>query len=88
MKNVMLYLLHGSVIVNDVEINSERNAVTFMNDGSLINIKAGAESKLLLLAGNPIHEPVAQYGPFVMNTHEELNQAFDDYYNGKMGTLE
>ena len=88
MKNVMLYLLHGSVIVNDVEINSERNAVTFRNDGSLINLKAGAESKLLLLAGNPIHEPVAQYGPFVMNTHEELNQAFDDYYNGKMGTLE
>ncbi len=86
-KNVMLYLLDGSVNVNNTSIKSARNAITFRNDGTLINIEATGKSKLLLLAGNPINEPVAQYGPFVMNTREELNLAFEDFYNGKMGTL-
>lgn len=86
-KNVMLYLLDGSIKVNGREVLSGRNVVTFGNEGTRINIEAGASSKILLLAGTPINEPVAQYGPFVMNTREELNQAFDDFYNGKMGKL-
>lgn len=86
-KNVMFYLLDGSVTVNTSRIESGRNVVTFKNDGTSINIKADAKSKILLLAGKPTNEPVAQYGPFVMNTREELNIAFEDFYNGKMGTL-
>lgn len=86
-KNAMLYLLDGSITVNETKIASSRNVVTFINDGSEIAIEANKESKILFLAGKPFGEPVAQYGPFVMNTHEELNQAFDDFYNGKMGNL-
>ena len=55
--------------------------------GELIRFEAKHESKLLVLNGEAIHEPVASYGPFVMNTREELAQAVEDYRAGKMGHL-
>jgi len=42
---------------------------------------------MLLMSGVPINEPIAQYGPFVMNTREELNTAFEEYNSGKLGVL-
>ena len=42
---------------------------------------------MLLIAGVPLNEPVARYGPFVMNTEKEINQAIEDYRNGKMGEI-
>ena len=47
-----------------------------------IEIKSESESEFLILAGPDINEPIARYGPFVMNTREEINQAFLDYQNG------
>ncbi|MCA9476753.1 MAG: pirin family protein, partial [Nitrospira sp.] len=55
--------------------------------GSHVHIQATEEARVLVLSGEPIHEPVARMGPFVMNTEEELVQAVNDYREGKMGHL-
>jgi len=64
----------------------------FANDGNKISIKvpddATSPLDFLLIAGVPLKEPVARYGPFVMNTKEEINQAIDDYRNGRMGKID
>jgi redox-sensitive bicupin YhaK (pirin superfamily) len=57
-------------------------------EGERVSLDAGRDSVLLILSGKPIGEPVASYGPFVMNTRAELTQAVDDYRAGKMGRLE
>ncbi len=66
--------------------------VLFADDGDAVALHgpAGDESpaSILLLAGSPLHEPVARYGPFVMNTPQEINQAIADYQNGRMGRIE
>lgn len=86
-KAALLYMLDGNAIVNGKDIEEGRSAITFKNDGDAITIEAKAQSKFLYLEGDAIKEPVAQYGPFVMNTMEELHQAFDDFNSGKMGIL-
>jgi len=86
-KSPMLYMLNGSAIVNGTKVEEGRSAITFNNDGTEITIEAAQPSKFLFLEGEAIKEPVAQYGPFVMNTKEELHQAFEDFQRGKMGVL-
>lgn len=86
--------LHNTAILV-VEGNIEANGknaklhdfILFKNEGETINIKANEKSVLLLLSGIPINEPVAQYGPFVMNTQEELQETFKEYQAGKFGVL-
>jgi len=86
-KNVVLYLLSGNVTVNGRKIEQERSAITFIDDATAIDIEASTSAKFLFLQGEAIKEPVAQYGPFVMNTMDELHVAFEDFQSGKMGTL-
>lgn len=58
--------------------------MALLNDGARVEVRArGGEARFLLIAGQPIGEPVARYGPFVMNTKEEIIQAFRDYEAGK-----
>lgn len=83
----------GLLVVNgNVELEGEKVAlhsfVLFKNEGEEINIKATEDSVLLLLSGEPIDEPVAQYGPFVMNTQEELYEAFEEFQSGKFGSID
>jgi quercetin 2,3-dioxygenase len=61
--------------------------VQFERDGSLIELKAETASRVLLLSGQSLEEPVVGQGPFVMNTRQEIQQAIADYQAGKMGTL-
>lgn len=82
-----LVVLHGTVIVNGSEPVGEAQVVSLGLDGELVTIEAQEDSILLLLNGEPIHEPVVQHGPFVMNTQEEIHQAMRDYRSGKMGSL-
>jgi quercetin 2,3-dioxygenase len=56
-------------------------------NGSLVAIEAKSDSRIVLMSGEPIDEPIARYGPFVMNTKAELVQAVNDYQAGKMGHL-
>ncbi|MCK8480746.1 pirin family protein [Psychroserpens algicola] len=85
----MLYLIKGKVSVNDTEILelNEHQLLQFHQDGEGFKIEAQTDSTLLFLSGDPFHEPVATYGPYVMNTQTELLEAMRDYQMGKMGFL-
>jgi quercetin 2,3-dioxygenase len=85
--NTMLLVIEGSAQVNDMQAKTH-DFVLFKNEGESIHLKATEKSVLLLLSGLPINEPIAQYGPFVMNTQEELQVAFKEFQSGKFGVLE
>ena len=87
--NTFLYLHTGSVVVLGKEARARQMAVLSSpadSDGvALVAGEAGA--RLLLIAGRPLREPIAQYGPFVMNTRQELMQAVEDYQAGRLGSI-
>jgi quercetin 2,3-dioxygenase len=86
--NASLVLLRGAVRVNGAtSIEGEARMAVLSPSGSTITIEADSESVLLVLSGEPIQEPIASWGPFVMNTQTELRQAIEDYQSGKMGRL-
>jgi redox-sensitive bicupin YhaK (pirin superfamily) len=85
--NTGLLVIEGSVSVNEQAIPTD-HFVLFGNDGEKISIQAAEDSIVLVLSGEPINEPIAQYGPFLMNTWEELEQAVKDVNAGKFGILE
>jgi len=85
--NAGLLVLSGEVNVNDQQVNNNE-FVLFAHQGSNINIKAIDNSQILFLSGEPIDEPIAQYGPFLMNTQAELQQAMVDFDEGKFGRLD
>ena len=60
----------------------------FNNKGSEFTIRADDDAEILILSGEPIDEPIASYGPFVMNTNDEIRQTIDDFNNGKFGYLD
>jgi redox-sensitive bicupin YhaK (pirin superfamily) len=86
--NSALLVIEGEVIINDSANVPADHFVLFENDGDAFTIKAVTNAVVLILGGEPINEPIATHGPFVMNTKAELIQAFDDYNKGKFGYLE
>lgn len=88
--NVLVYLIKGALTVNDTEPMNEDGIrmLTFDTLGDAISIVANDESEFIVLSGEPLKEKVATYGPFVMNTQEELQQAMMDYQQGKMGYID
>ena len=82
----MTYLIQGAVAIGNWPLRDRQMAV-FANDAGEIVVEAQAESDVLLLAGEPIDEPVVSWGPFVMNTVEQINQDRTDYMSGRMGVL-
>jgi len=85
--NTALLVVNGSVEVNGKRAD-EHSFVLFKNKGEEISIKAGRDSVILLLSGEPLNEPITSYGPFVMNTEEEIHQAIKEFQSGKFGYLE
>ena len=88
---VALYVLQGSVITGPDAQTVVDGELAIFGDGDTITISSndgGPEpARLLVLGGRPIGEPVARYGPFVMNTKDEIVQAFHDYQSGRMGVI-
>lgn len=82
-----LVVLRGAVQVNGDAVLREAQMVTFEREGEAIEIKANADAVLLFLGGEPIDEPVFGHGPFVMNTREEIIQAFHDFQSGRFGQM-
>jgi quercetin 2,3-dioxygenase len=78
--------LEGEVEINQVLLPIN-HLLRFAKEGQTINFKARSTTKLLILSGHPLNEPIAHYGPFVMNTKSELVQAIDDFNSGKFGEL-
>jgi quercetin 2,3-dioxygenase len=81
-------VIEGKVRVNSHETADTNQFILFRNDGEDFNLEALESSVVLLMSGEPIHEPIASYGPFVMNTREELIEAYNDLEKGKFGYLE
>jgi redox-sensitive bicupin YhaK (pirin superfamily) len=85
--NTGILVIEGAATINDQKVPTD-HFVLFKNDGELIKIEVAEDTILLVLSGEPINEPIAQYGPFLMNTWQELEQAIDDVNAGKFGVLE
>ena len=85
--NTSVFVLRGQVVVNGSHTAKEAELALFGHTGERVVLDAKENAILLVLSGEPIEEPIARYGPFVMNTREELVQAAQDYQAGKMGHL-
>jgi quercetin 2,3-dioxygenase len=85
--NTGLLVIEGSVTFNGTDKALADHFTLFGNEGETIAIRADEDSIVLVLSGEPIAEPIATYGPFVMNTQEEIVQAIEDFNSGKFGTL-
>ncbi|KEY19039.1 pirin family protein [Kaistella antarctica] len=86
--NTGILVIEGNIIINNEEKVPTDHFALFQNAGELFTIEATEESIVLILSGEPLNEPIVPHGPFVMNTKEEIHQAFDDYNNGKFGFLD
>jgi redox-sensitive bicupin YhaK (pirin superfamily) len=85
--NTGLLAIKGSVTIQDQSVLSDHFSL-FQNAGSTISIKASTSATLLVLSGQPLDEPIVAYGPFLMNSWEEIEQAVEDFNNGKFGVLD
>ena len=85
--NTCILVIEGEVILNDTEDVPLDHLALFKNEGESFTIKATQNSIVLILSGEPINEPIAAHGPFVMNTREQIMEAFQDYELGKFGEL-
>lgn len=87
--NLSMVVLRGNVTLNGKEQTGAGQLVGFEKSGGNVHIEAGSEEvKILLLSGVPIDEPVVGYGPFVMNTAEEIRQTISDFKSGKFGSID
>lgn len=81
--NAFIYLVSGDVQVGPQHTRLDERELALLGAGDLVGVEAATDSRFLLIAGQPLNEPVARGGPFVMNTKAQVQQAFDDYRNNR-----
>jgi len=82
--NSFVYVFEGSILVGPRRVQVQRGQLAVLDEGDTVQVSSESSGRFLLLAGRPLGEPVARQGPFVMNTREELIQAFEDYQSGRL----
>ncbi|CAN5670566.1 pirin family protein [soil metagenome] len=85
--NAFIYLLDGKLNINDGHAVDGKYAAVFNNDGSGFEVEALEDTRFFIGTGEPLNEPVASHGPFVMNNETQIMESFRDYKMGKMGIL-
>ena len=85
--NGLVIVLTGDAVVNGTEQLVDAQMAILTNHGRDVRVRAERPTKLLLLAGEPITDPIVGYGPFVMNTEEEIQQAVNDFNSGRFGVV-
>ena len=86
--NTGILAIEGSAIINGSDDLPVDHFALFTNEGESIMLEAEEDTILLVLSGEPINEPLAAYGPFLMNTHEQLAEAMTEFSQGKYGSLD
>ncbi|HET7544268.1 MAG TPA: pirin family protein [Polyangiaceae bacterium] len=86
-QQALVYVFEGAALVGNAGSPVADGQLALLAAGDSVRLRAREDARLLLLAGVPLEEPVARYGPFVMNTAQEIQQAFRDYQSGKMGEI-
>ena len=86
-RNTALVVLRGTVQVNGLESVGEGQLALFDRKGDQLTLEASQDAVVLLLSGEPIDEPIVGHGPFVMNTEQEIHQAFADFQSGRFGRM-
>ena len=85
--NAFVYVYRGDVTIGEQSVPQQRMAILQnRDDADGVTMTATTASRLLLIAGQPLNEPIAQYGPFVMNTQQEIVEAVKDFQAGRLGT--
>ncbi|NWC97055.1 MULTISPECIES: pirin family protein [unclassified Pseudomonas] len=87
-RNTALVVLRGTVRINGTEVAREGQLAVFERDGTQLRLESSDDATVLLLSGEPIDEPIVGHGPFVMNTEQEIHQAFADYQSGQFGQMQ
>lgn len=86
-RTLALIVLRGAVLTNGTQVAREAQMVVFERAGTDVSIEANSDATILLLSGEAIDEPVVGYGPFVMNTQAEIEQAIKDFNDGQFGQM-
>lgn len=87
----LVYVFKGNATIGKDQRKVSEGQAALLDSGDSVSLGVAADAsgpaEILLLSGKPLHEPVARYGPFVMNTREEIEQAFRDYQSGRFGLI-
>lgn len=87
-RNTALVVLRGAVLVNGEEVARPGQLALFEREGQTLTLESNDDAMVLLLSGEPIDEPIVGHGPFVMNTEQEIHQAFADFQSGQFGRMQ